>query len=541
MNTEPTPNDQTQSEAAPTGYFADVQNDASPAAPEAAASAATTDAPVADTPAAETPAAEATPEAATTEAAPEPAKPTRQPSMAQVMESDEFSNYMSGADSLTPGALLKGIVVHIDENTGETLVDIGTKSEGIIPKNELGNEEFAVGDEIEVVLRRREDDEGHPVLSKARADYERLWRVIQQRKEDQIPLEGTVREQVRGGLIVDLGVPAFVPASHVDTRHRGSMAHLVGRPLLVRVIEIDRKKDRVIASHRLAVEEDRKTREESAWANLTKDKVVEGVVRRITDFGAFVDLGGVDGLLHVREMSWGRVDHPDHVVKKGQKLQVLVLDVSETPQGQRRVALGLKQLLSDPWKKAAKAFTVGQTVPGKITHLAESCAFVELEDGIEGIIPISEISEERIKTPGDVLTVGQEVEARVKQVQPNQRRITLSLRAAVKERERRETRTAVREVNQRSGADETLRLGDIFGQQFREAQDKVKERKKSTRSEARERANELAELEEWDDDEVVDVVDEGVEDPAAVEEAAEPEANEERVAEIAAEISDDEK
>lgn len=473
------------------------------------------------------PVTESAPEAAAPEAAADAssseasvaasARTTRQPSMAQVMESDEFSSYMSGVDALQRGALLTGTVVRIDDNTGEALVDIGTKSEGIIARNELGEEAVSVGDEIEVVVLRSEDDEGHPVLSKRRADFEKTWRFLQKAKEDQSDLEGTVREQVKGGLIVDLGVSAFIPASHVDARNRSDLSRFVGRTIPVRVIEIDKKKNKVIASHRLAAEQDRKKREEEAWTSLTKDTTVEGVVRRITDFGAFIDLGGVDGLLHVREMAWGRVEHPDQVVKKGQKLQVLILEIDEE---RKRVALGLKQLQSDPWKKAAKNFAVGQTVSGKVVRIAPSCAFVELEEGVEGIIPISEMSDVRINKPEDVLAVGQQIEARVKQIQTNQRRITLSLKAAVQEREVRETRQAVRQVNERAGGDDGgLRLGDVFGEKLRAARDRGRERNEA-RASARSRALEAAEAEaeneeEWEDEDIIDTTDEGADDDKA--------------------------
>ena len=449
-------------------------------------------------------------------------------SMEQVMESDEFSSYMSGVDTLQRGALMSGIVVRVDENTNEVLVDIGAKSEGIIAKNEVGDDPVNVGDEIEVVVLRPEDDDGHPVVSKRRADYEKVWRVVQQAKDKQTNLEGLVRDQVKGGLIVDLGVPTFVPASHVDARHRGDLSRYVGRTIPVRVIEIDRKRGKVIASHRLAVQEDREKREAEVWSTLQKDQVIEGVVRRITEFGAFIDLGGIDGLLHVREMGWTRVEHPEDVVKKGQKLQVLILEIDEE---RKRVALGLKQLQSDPWKQAAKNYRPGQTVKGKVVRLAPTVAFVELEAGVEGILPVGEISETRINEPGDVLTIGQEVEARIKQIQSGQRRITLSLKAEVREREVRETRTAVREVNQRAmsgsggnsggggnsgsggnsgggggysgGNDDggALRLGDLFGQQLRAARDRGKERNEA-RSEARERAKRMAETEEDDFEEV---------------------------------------
>lgn len=405
-------------------------------------------------------------------------------------------------------------------------MDVGAKSEGIVPKNEAGDDEINIGDEIEVVVLQSENDEGHPVLSKRRADFERLWRSIVEARDNETHLDAIVTREVKGGLIVDLGVSAFIPASHVSTRSRANLGHMVGKTIPVRVIEVDRKKDKVIASHRLAADVERKKQEAEAWAKLEKGVTVEGTVRRITDFGAFIDIGGIDGLLHVREMAWNRVEHPSHIVQKGQKLEVLILDITADDRGQKRVALGLKQLQSDPWKKASVAYKTGQTVTGKVTHIAPSCAFVELEENIEAIIPISEMSEERIKTPEDVLTVGQEVEARVKQVQPGQRKITLSLRAAVRDKERRETRDAIKQVNERatgggsssgsgsgssgSGGSSSggsnggdgggaLKLGDIFGAQLREARERTKERKK-TRDEARAQAKQMAEEEEWDGD-----------------------------------------
>jgi len=460
-------------------------------------------------PAEETESEPASSEPAVAEPAPAPVaegKPARQPSMAQVMESDEFAAYMSGAETLARNSMVRGVVVRLEDN-GSVLVDIGAKSEAIIPRNEVGDDEIGVGDEIECVVVKPEDDEGHPVVSKRRADFERIKREIAEAKNTGKILQATVKEAIKGGLIVDLGVAAFVPASHVDQKVRGQLDRLIGQVLPVKVIEVEfskKRSDKVIASHRLAAEEERESRASEAWANIEKDKIVEGVVRRITDFGAFIDLGGVDGLLHVREMAWGRVEHPSNVVKKGQKLQVLILDIDETA-NPKRIALGLKQLLPDPWKKAAKNYRVGQTVTAKIVRLAPTVAFAELEPGVEAVIPVSELSEERVKEPGDVVTIGQEVEGRIKQILTNQRRITMSLRAAVQERERRETRTAVREVNQRADSDGPLRLGDLFGKELRAVRDRNKNR---TREEARARAQEAAEDEE-DYEELEDVVVEG--------------------------------
>jgi 4-hydroxy-3-methylbut-2-enyl diphosphate reductase len=502
--TNPTPATPDQDVAAPSTDTVSAQSETTSTpdavSPEAAA--------IAESLVVESPAAPPVAEAPAIAAPAPDAKPAKQPSMAQVMELDEFAAFMAGADTLERGALLKGIVVRREDN-GSVLVDVGGKSEGIIPRNELGEDEVNVGDEVEVVVVRPEDDEGHPILSKRRADFERLKREIAEAKETGAVLQATVRESVKGGLLVDLGVPAFIPASHVDIRNRADLARLVGRTIPVRVIEVDFKKnrDKVIASHRLAEEEVREKRETEAWTTLEKDKIVEGIVRRITDFGAFVDIGGIDGLLHVREMAWGRVEHPSQVVKKGQKLQVLILELDEE---RKRVALGLKQLLPDPWKKAAKNFRTGQVVKGKVVRLAPTCAFVEIEAGVEAIVPISEISEERIKTVEEALTVGQEVEGRIKSIQSNVRRITMSLRAAVVEKERTETRAAVKQVNERASDDGPLRLGDLFGKELRAARDRGKERVKS-REETRALAEEDEDIEDVDflDD---DIQDDGIDD-----------------------------
>ncbi len=513
-----------------------IETQVSTSAPETS-SATQTDAPTAEAPAAvpanapDVPAVPAADAPMPPMPAPAETKPAgKQPSMEQVMETDEFAEYMSGAQSLERNELVTGIVVRLEEN-GSILVDIGSKSEGIIPRSEIGEDEVEVGAEVECLVVRPEDEEGHPILSKRRADFEKTRRDIAAARDSGVVLQGIVKEAVKGGLIVDLGVAAFVPASHVDQRVRGQLERLVGQTMGVKVIEVDFRKgrDKVIASHRLAYAEERDKRESEAWESIEKDKIVEGVVRRITEFGAFVDIGGLDGLLHVREMAWSRVDHPSSVVKKGQKLQVLILDIDEE---RRRVALGLKQLLPDPWKKAAKNYSVGQVVPIKILRLAPTVAFVELEPGIEAIIPISELSEDRINKPEDAVSIGQEVEGRIKSIQTNQRRITMSLRAAVAEKERRETRTAVREVNQRAGEDGPLSLGDLFGKELRAVRDRGRNR---DRDEARERAEEEADDADFEeieaelddnvmasmDDEVT--VDGAVENPINVDESAQDE------------------
>jgi transcriptional accessory protein Tex/SPT6 len=449
---EATPMQAAPAETAPAQVAGNDGNDAltgvaaeSGAAPDAAgatdvassADAAPADVAPATTPAAEQPSGEQ----------PGAGRPSRQFSMAQVMESDEFSSYMSGVDRLNKGTLLKGIVVRVDENTGEALVDIGTKSEGIIARNELGDEGINVGDEIEAVVMRSEDDEGHPVLSKRRADYERTWREIQQAKESEVNLEGLVREQVKGGLIVDLGVPAFVPASHVDARNRSDLSRFVGRTIPVRVIEIDRKKNKVIASHRIASAEDRERRETEVWSTLEKEKIVEGVVRRITDFGAFrrhrrhrrLAPCARNGVGPRRASRQRGQEGPEAAARRARhRSGAQACGAGPEAAAKRSVQEGREELQPRP---------DGQ---GQSSAHCSVVRFVELEEGVEGIVPISEMSNTRINKPEDVLSIGQEVEARVKQVQPNQRRITLSLKSAQQDREVRETRTAIREVNERA-------------------------------------------------------------------------------------------
>lgn len=364
--------------------------------------------------------------------------------------------------SLSAGDVVEGVVVHIDKEG--VLVDVGTKSEGLIRPNELaigpvqsGEEVVSVGESIDVYVVNPENEEGNPVLSKKRADFERAWERVQQAYEDGKVLSAMVTDRVKGGLVVDLGIRGFVPGSHVGSGNVRNLDRYVGQSLPLKVIEVDRERRKVILSHRLATEQERTRRREETMASLVEGEIREGVVRRVTDYGAFVDLGGVDGLLHISEMSWTRVGHPSEVVKVGQKVDVMVLRLN--PEA-GRISLGLRQILPDPWADVESRYEVGQVVSGSVSRLVPFGAFVQLEGGIEGIIPNAELSVKRVNRPEDVVSVGDSVEARIADIRPEERRMTLSIRWLHEEKDRKRY--------QDSGSDGRMTLGDLVGHKLQE-------------------------------------------------------------------------
>jgi 4-hydroxy-3-methylbut-2-enyl diphosphate reductase len=339
--------------------------------------------------------------------------------------------------TLSEGEVVRGVVVHIDREG--VLVDVGTKSEGIVPPNELSREAgrraeqiVRVGDDIDVYVLNTDDDEtGQIILSKKRADFEKAWdRVIEaQQRGDK--LQAMVTERVKGGLVVDLGIRGFVPASHVGTGKARNLEKYVGTILLLKVIEVDRDRRKVVLSHRLATEEEREALRKETLESLSEGQVRQGVVRRITDYGAFVDIGGVDGLLHISEMSWTRIKHPNDVLKVGDEIQVMVL---KTNLEQGRISLGLRQILPDPWTLAQEKFTPGDIISGTVTRLMPYGVFVQVEGPLEGIVPNGELSTRRVSKPEEVVTVGDTVEVKVVEVRADERRMTLSIRQAMEER-----------------------------------------------------------------------------------------------------------
>ncbi len=384
-----------------------------------------------------------------------------EPTVTPTEGQDELLEALRALPSVRVGDILTGHIVQVRQDG--VLVDIGGKAEGFIPAIEWGGnhlEEAKVGEMVEVfVLRpesREEETEGMVLLSKRRADYERAWKRVQEAYENGEILQAMVKDRIKGGLLVDLGVDGFVPASQVAIPPSWRLEDFIGRTIKVKIVEIDRDRRRVLCSNKVALEEDRRRRREETLAKLYEGAIVEGTVRRLTDFGAFVDLGGVDGLLHVSEMGWTRVNHPSEVVKEGQRLQVAVIGLD--PNGPR-ISLSLKPLLPDPWRTAEQDYPVGSTVKGVVTRLVPFGAFVRLPTGIEGVIPNSEVAPRRNVKAEEVLTVGQEVTAKVLQVSPQQRRILLSIRQVAQEQERKELQDYMAKQ-----AAPSITVGDLFPQ-----------------------------------------------------------------------------
>ena len=330
------------------------------------------------------------------------------------------------------GDLVTGTIVKLDRD--EVLLDIGFKSEGVIPVRELSirrdvdpSEVVSLGDQIEALVLQKEDKDGRLILSKKRAEYERAWISVEEKFNNGENVEGEVIEVVKGGLILDIGLRGFLPASLVDLRRVKDLSTYIHSTLEARVIEMDRNRNNVVLSRRVVLEEGRKAERAEVLAKLAKGMHLKGVVSSIVDFGAFVDLGGIDGLVHISELSWSHVNHPSEVVKVGQEVEVEVLDVDMS---RERISLGLKQTTEDPWRTLVKNYPVGSIVEGTVTKLVPFGAFVELGDGIEGLVHISEMASRRVDVPSQVSNVGDPVQVKVMDIDMDRRRISLSMKAA---------------------------------------------------------------------------------------------------------------
>ncbi|MCC6485786.1 MAG: 30S ribosomal protein S1 [Armatimonadetes bacterium] len=345
-------------------------------------------------------------------------------------------DYSGTFQALREHDVVEGIVVHIDREG--VLVDVGMKSEGVIRMNELTRDPFqnpedvvSVGERIKVYVLETESQDGQLLLSKKRADFEVAWERVEEASKSGKVLTAMVSDRVKGGLVVDLGIRGFVPASHVGSGKVQNLDKFIGQSLPLKVIEVDRERRKVVLSHRNAIEEEREKKRSETLETLAEGQIRTGVVRRITDYGAFVDLGGIDGLLHISEMSWTRINHPSEAAKVGQKIQVMVLKMNLES---GRVSLGMRQILPDPWQGVGERFHIGDVVNGKVTRLVPFGAFVQLEEGVEAIVPNSELSHRRVKKPEQVVSVGDDVEAKVLDVRPEERRMTLSMRALMQDR-----------------------------------------------------------------------------------------------------------
>ena len=344
------------------------------------------------------------------------------------IDDDQMNALIDGTlTDFDEGDLVDGTVVKIEHD--EVLVDIGFKSEGVIPLRELSIRKDADPSDEALVLQK-EDKDGRLILSKKRAEYERAWISVEEKFKAGENVVGEVIEVVKGGLILDIGLRGFLPASLVDLRRVKDLDMYLGTELEARVIEMDRNRNNVVLSRRVLLEEGRKNERAEILAKLSKGMRLKGTVSSIVDFGAFVDLGGIDGLVHISELSWNHVNHPSEVVKVGDEVEVEVLDVDLQ---RERISLGLKQTTPDPWIKLVEAYPVGTIVDGRVTKVVPFGAFVELGQGIEGLVHISEMAPRHIDTPAQVVKANDAVKVKVMDVNPERRRISLSMKAAAEE------------------------------------------------------------------------------------------------------------
>jgi small subunit ribosomal protein S1 len=339
-------------------------------------------------------------------------------------------DYESTFPEINEGQVVHGTVVRVDKD--EVLVDIGYKSEGVIPVSELSirrsvnpADEVNLGDEIDALVLTKEDAEGRLILSKKRARFELAWKNIEGAAESGEPVIGRVIEVVKGGLILDLGVRGFLPASLVDIRRVQDLDEFLGQELRCKVIELNRSRNNVVLSRRAVLEEERKEQRQQILDRLQPGDVVEGQISNIVDFGAFVDLDGMDGLIHISELSWSHVNHPSEVLEIGQTVRVKVLDIDRDRQ---RISLGLKQTQSDPWQQVIDSYQEGDVVEGRVTKVVTFGAFVEILPGVEGLVHISELAAHHVENPREIVSQGDVVNVKIIEMDAERRRLSLSLK-----------------------------------------------------------------------------------------------------------------
>jgi small subunit ribosomal protein S1 len=339
-------------------------------------------------------------------------------------------DYESTFPEINEGEVVHGTVVRVDKD--EVLVDIGYKSEGVIPVAELSirrsvnpADEVSLGDEIDALVLTKEDAEGRLILSKKRARFELAWKNIERAAESGEPVDGRVIEVVKGGLILDLGVRGFLPASLVDIRRVQDLDEFLGQELRCKVIELNRSRNNVVLSRRAVLEEERKEQRQQILDRLQPGAVVEGQISNIVDFGAFVDLDGMDGLIHISELSWSHVNHPSEILEIGQTVKVKVLDIDRDRQ---RISLGLKQTQNDPWQQVLESYGEGDVVEGRVTKVVTFGAFVEILPGVEGLVHISELAQHHVENPREVVSQGQAVNVKIIEIDGERRRLSLSLK-----------------------------------------------------------------------------------------------------------------
>jgi len=357
-------------------------------------------------------------------------------------------NYDATFADFEEGEVVTGRVVRIDND--EVLVDIGYKSEGVIPSGELSirknvdpHDEVEMGEEVDALVLTKEDQDGRLIMSKKRARFEKAWRRIEAAAETGDPVEGTVIEVVKGGLIIDLGVRGFLPASLVDIRRVPDLEQYAGQKIECKVIELNRSRNNVVLSRRAVLEEERKEQRQEILDALQPGLVVAGVISNIVDFGAFVDLNGIDGLIHISELSWSHVNHPSEILTIGDEVEVKVLDIDRQRQ---RISLGLKQTQEDPWQRVVDTYRVGDELEGAVTKVVTFGAFVEILDGVEGLVHISELANHHVENPREVVVPGDVVRVRVLEIDSERRRLSLSVKRVEGQTLPSELRAAAGEV-----------------------------------------------------------------------------------------------
>ncbi|PAW87728.1 MAG: 30S ribosomal protein S1 [Opitutia bacterium Tous-C10FEB] len=331
----------------------------------------------------------------------------------------------SSFDKLKEGSIVSGVITEIRAN--EVVVDIGGKAEGVISANEFADlGELQIGSSIEVILEKLEDREGNPILSYEQAQQKKNWENILQKCQEGAIVPGRVKAKVKGGLIVSIGVDSFLPASHIDIQPPKNLDQYVGQTYDFKVLKINHERQNIVLSRRELIEEQRINKRRDLLEKLQPGQVRKGIVKNITDFGAFIDLDGMDGLLHITDMSWGRIGHPSEMLKQGEEIEVMIIDINREKE---RVSLGLKQTKNNPWDNIDHKFPVGSKIHGKVVNLVPYGAFIELEPGVEGLVHITEMSwTKRISKPSELLKVGQELDAVVLGIQKEEQKISLGLR-----------------------------------------------------------------------------------------------------------------
>ncbi|WP_041607669.1 bifunctional 4-hydroxy-3-methylbut-2-enyl diphosphate reductase/30S ribosomal protein S1 [Halobacteroides halobius] len=349
--------------------------------------------------------------------------------MAEIKQDVEEKETTEESTTLTVGERVTGTIAQLTEDGA--YIDIGAKTEGFIPNNEISSQRVASseilseGEEVEVEIVNPEGEDGHPILSKRKVDEEAAWAKVKEAYENEEIITAKVDREVKGGLVVNIGLRGFIPASHVAVDYVEDLSQFVGQELELKVIEVEEENNNVVLSRKAILEEELSKKKEEILNSLNKGDIVEGKVTKLVDFGAFVDLGGVEGLLHISEISWQRIEHPSKVLEEGQEIEVKVLEVNPT---EERIALGYKQTQPDPWEQFDNKYDEGDKVTGKITKTVDFGAFMEVEPGVEGLIHISQLSHEHVANVEDVVTAGDEVEAEILNIDINERRVGLSIK-----------------------------------------------------------------------------------------------------------------